>query len=111
MVKLARSHNLIDVPNERSAHSQPTPRGGGVAIVIACTAGFTALNLLGYMDLRAWLALTAGGLTVAICGFFDDRYQLSARVRLLVHFGAALCALGFLGGMSPIRFGDQVFVF
>jgi nucleoside-diphosphate-sugar epimerase len=52
-------------------------------------------------------ALIGGGLAVAIVGFLDDRYQLSAGIRLAVHCGAALWALGWLGGLPPVRIGDN----
>ena len=32
--RYALSRSLIDIPNSRSSHSVPTPRGGGVAIVV-----------------------------------------------------------------------------
>ena len=32
---------LLDQPNARSSHSQPTPRGGGVAFVLVATAAST----------------------------------------------------------------------
>ncbi|RZK14581.1 MAG: glycosyl transferase, partial [Flavobacterium sp.] len=31
----ALNKNIIDTPNERSSHSIPTPRGGGVAVVVS----------------------------------------------------------------------------
>ncbi len=40
---LARS--LMDIPNARSSHSVPTPRGGGVAIVLAFLAALPVLTL------------------------------------------------------------------
>jgi len=35
--------NLLDIPNERSSHVVPTPRGGGLAIVIVTLIGSGAL--------------------------------------------------------------------
>ena len=37
--RYALARSLLDVPNARSSHSLPTPRGGGVAIVVAFLAG------------------------------------------------------------------------
>ncbi|MFP3140334.1 glycosyl transferase, partial [Escherichia coli] len=34
----AIKNNVIDQPNQRSSHSVPTPRGGGVAIVLTLLA-------------------------------------------------------------------------
>ena len=106
--KLALSQGVLDVPNERSSHVVPTPRGGGVAIVIATTLGVFTLALRGGMDTRLLLAVAGGGLAVATVGYIDDRRSVSAGVRLAVHFIAALWALGCLGGLPPIRIGDHV---
>ena len=47
MRRVALRRGILDHPNERSSHSEPTPRGGGLAIVISstlATAGFAALH-------------------------------------------------------------------
>ncbi len=43
----ALSKSLMDIPNERSSHSVPTPRGGGVAIVIGFLLALPVLGCLG----------------------------------------------------------------
>ena len=35
LIKQRFSQQLLDIPNERSSHSQPTPRGGGLGFVVA----------------------------------------------------------------------------
>jgi Fuc2NAc and GlcNAc transferase len=109
--KLALNRGVLDVPNERSSHVVPTPRGGGVAIVVATTVGLAALAMLGAVSPELTIAMVGGGLAVAIVGYLDDRHQLSARVRLAVQFGAALWALVWLGGLPPLRFGEITFTF
>jgi Fuc2NAc and GlcNAc transferase len=101
----AITRELMDIPNARSSHSMPTPRGGGVAIVFTflCAAAFAwqqgtlASPLLGCL-------LAAGGL-VAIVGFLDDHGHIAARWRLLAHFAAAGMALYGLGGMPALTLG------
>jgi Fuc2NAc and GlcNAc transferase len=109
--KLALARGVLDVPNERSSHVVPTPRGGGVAIVIATTFGVSALMALGAMSLELFIALTGGGLAVAVVGYLDDRHQLSPRLRLIVHFGSAVWALAWMDGLPPLRVGETVFTF
>jgi Fuc2NAc and GlcNAc transferase len=104
MRRLGLRHGLLDVPNERSSHSIPTPRGGGVAIVAASTACFAALQFCGWID-RPLGAALAGGLAVALVGFLDDRQPLRPRVRLAAHAAAALWAVLWLGGLPPLQFG------
>ena len=106
MRRIALSRGLLDVPNARSSHQLPTPRGGGVAIVIASLLGWAAIFVAGFLKTDVFLALSGGGLAVAIVGLLDDRFQLPAQVRLIVHAGAALWALACLGGLPPLQFGD-----
>ena len=100
--KYALVRSLIDVPNARSSHSVPTPRGGGVAIVLSF---LIALPILAWTDAIAWPVATtllgAGG-WIAVIGFLDDHGHIAARWRLLAHFGGAIWALFWIGGMAPI---------
>jgi len=99
---------LIDHPNARSSHSVPTPRGGGLAIVITSLAAAALLCVVQALPWRTFVALAGGGLAVAVVGFLDDRHALPATVRFGVHIGAALWCLAWLGGMPPLRFADHV---
>jgi Fuc2NAc and GlcNAc transferase len=100
--KYAISRSIIDIPNARSSHSIPTPRGGGVAIVIAFVL---ALVLLGVFRLETWPVLVGylgAGTLIAVIGFMDDHGHIAARWRLLGHFLAAVWALFWLGGLAPL---------
>ena len=108
--RIALARRLLDVPNERSSHIRPTPRGGGAAIVLSATAGFGILAIRGSLRIDLFMALF-GGLAVAAVGFADDRSPLPARARLAVHFGAAIWALAWLGGLPPLRIGDEILKF
>jgi UDP-N-acetylmuramyl pentapeptide phosphotransferase/UDP-N-acetylglucosamine-1-phosphate transferase len=89
---LARAYalrrNLFDAPGERRAHAVPTPRGGGIAIVVVLLAG--GLWLLGRAEDPGALAATLAGLAlVATVGLIDDHRPLSPLLRLCVHAIAA----------------------
>ena len=91
--RYALKKNIIDVPNSRSSHKIPTPRGGGVAIVLsACTIVIvlTMTGVLTWATVQAWLL---PGLLIAAIGFLDDHGHIAARWRLLGHFAATLGAL------------------
>lgn len=107
--KYALACSLVDVPNARSSHSIPTPRGGGVAIVVAF---LLALPLLGWYELvpiATLLGVGGAGVLVAVVGFMDDHGHIPARWRLLGHFCAAIWALYWLGGLPEVRlFGFDV---
>lgn len=98
----------LDMPNARSSHSTPTPRGGGLAIVAGASGGLSALAALGLIDFALWLALVPGGVAVATVGFIDDRRSVPPSLRLAVHFGAAAFALVVFGGVPPMQFGPSI---
>ncbi len=102
---IAAGRGVLDVPNPRSSHGVPTPRGGGAAIVLVTTAGLLLLALRGTVRVDLACALAGGGLAVALVGLADDRRSLSAGTRLTVHFVAAVWALAWLGGLPPLQVG------
>lgn len=108
-----RSHavrlKLIDLPNLRSSHSVPTPRGGGVAIVLSFLASLAVLGVLGAAPPSLVWALLGAGVLVAAVGFFDDLGHVRPRWRLLAHFAGAVWVLFWFDGAPPITlFGEVV---
>ncbi|MEE4190375.1 MAG: glycosyl transferase family 4 [Halieaceae bacterium] len=89
-LRLAHRWQMLDVPNHRSAHQAPVPRGGGVGILLGLFAAMAVVPLAGV----AWpapyplLALAAGAL--ALAGIVDDRLGLPVALRFLLY--AAACA-------------------
>jgi len=81
----ALRQRLLDIPNERSSHAAPVPRGGGVAIVVVVStaAVLIAVTTPAWRTLALLVAL-AGGL-VAFIGFVDDRRGVAASRRFAVH--------------------------
>ena len=94
----AERQHTLDIPNERSSHTRPTPRGGGLVIVILSTAGlifawlrYPAISLaalIGYL-VAAWL--------IAGVSWLDDLRSVPNRVRFAAHSLGALLALLALG--------------
>lgn len=70
---------LLDEPNERSSHSQPTPRGGGLAFVIVSAVSSGIVLISGHATAAASLPLLA--FPLAIVGLLDDRLDLPATGR------------------------------
>ncbi|WP_277758748.1 glycosyltransferase family 4 protein [Pseudomonas sp. A34-9] len=106
--RYALSKSLIDVPNDRSSHTIPTPRGGGVAIVVTFLAALCLLFMAGIIPSGLFLSALGAGAMVAIIGFMDDHGHIAARWRLLGHFAAAAWALYWLGGLPPLHAFGQV---
>lgn len=105
---LVRRYAVLDIPNQRSMHVKPVPRGGGIAIVLAFFLGLIALTAMGLITLPLLGALLLGGGAIAGIGLLDDRYQLSAKLRLLVQLLAALFAVFCLGGLKQLTLGHAV---
>lgn len=100
----ALKHNVIDAPNARSSHSVPTPRGGGLSVVVSFIVGLIFSFLFGNTPLSLTLVLIAGGMSVALIGWLDDHGHVNARWRLLVHFSAACLIVFVCGGLPIISF-------
>lgn len=85
--------SLVDFPNKRSSHVTPTPRGGGVAVVLVALAGSILLYLSALVSANIILGICLGGGCVALVGFIDDHRHLSAGIRIAVHVFASLLSL------------------
>jgi len=104
----ALATHMLDVPNARSSHAVPTPRGGGLAIVVTFQALLAVAGALGYAIIDATLAFLGGGLLVAVIGFVDDRNHVPARWRLLVHFAAVIWVLAWLGAPMSVNLSESM---
>lgn len=87
--RYALKKKVLDVPNFRSSHSIPTPRGGGLAFVICFLGMLVVLAWNKQLDQITFEAVFISTMIVAVLGFWDDRYHLSAKNRLVGHFVAA----------------------
>ena len=91
---------LLDAPGERRSHQQPTPRGGGIAIVAAVLPVLAWLAVHAPGRALAWALIAAGLLLVAGIGWRDDHAHVAPPVRLAVHGLAAACLAVALGAMG-----------
>ena len=82
---------LLDQPNARSSHHQPTPRGGGVAFVIVASASSGIALITGQVSAVAAIPFLA--LPIAIVGLLDDRYNLPSHWRYAVQLLTAALVL------------------
>ena len=105
--RYALTHSVVDVPNERSSHATPTPRGGGLAIVAVALITIAALAVTGRMTPHTAIGLAGGGLLVALVGWVDDKRDLRALVRIAAHTAAATWTVAWLGGMPSLTVGPD----
>lgn len=96
--------SLLALPNERSSHTVPTPHGGGIAIALTWFLGLIYLFTCRAIEPSLFYALVCGSL-LSFVSYFDDLYELSPKLRLLVQAGVSVAGLYALGGLERIDFG------
>lgn len=101
--KYAISNQVVDIPNERSSHTIPTPRGGGVAIVVSFLLLLVIAGTTGYIETRQWLGFCIAGALVATLGFLDDHQHIAAGWRFLGHLLSAIVLVVSLGGFPALE--------
>lgn len=84
---------ILDYPGERSSHTAPTPRGGGLAIVLLVLG--TGLWLVFAAGFYKGLIFLAGSAILAWLGWRDDIHSLSPRFRFLIQ--GIVAAISILG--------------
>ena len=80
------------MPNERSSHVAPTPRGGGIAVIGASLVGWLALCAAGVLPLSNLVVVFAGA-ALAVVSWLDDLRGLSPAIRLLAQFAAVAAGM------------------
>jgi len=103
-IRLAIRLGVLDLPNERSSHVTPIPRMGGVPMVgtALVALGIWIYWAAGDWSIFKWLSCTVlFAASMAILGFCDDLYSLSAIFRSLVQFVFASILLWAASGLLP----------
>lgn len=90
------ARRLLDRPNERSLHRIPTPRVGGIAIMLA------ALPIAFWYAQRDLALALSCAAALALLSFADDLRSLPIGVRLAAHFAAAGVVVVQLGAPLPV---------
>ncbi len=95
-IKKYFSQTLLDIPNERSSHSQPIPRGGGLGFIITfaitSTIGFCFIESI-IPSLFFWIAL----IPLIVVGILDDLQGMPALTRYLSQFSCACIIVAYFG--------------
>lgn len=104
MRRNAISLNRMDIPNERSSHVTPTPRGGGIGIVVAVITLWisSSLGLGNWSDvsLIAALVYAVASVANATIGWIDDKHSLHSALRLILY--VIICAF-FTAVVGPLH--------
>jgi Fuc2NAc and GlcNAc transferase len=91
-IAYAQGRGMLDAPGRRRSHSMPTPRGGGIGIVLGVVVGapFSLLFLPVSVGPAITGAFSLAVIAVAAIGWLDDHGSLPIRPRLLIQLGATL---------------------
>jgi UDP-GlcNAc:undecaprenyl-phosphate/decaprenyl-phosphate GlcNAc-1-phosphate transferase len=87
---LLRRLAVIDIPTHRSSHTRPTPRGGGLAVLVV-VLGCAATGALGRPPAVVWVCGALGCL-----GLTEDLLAVSPFRRLVLQIFGSLVAVGLL---------------
>ncbi|MDJ0704401.1 MAG: glycosyltransferase family 4 protein [Leptolyngbyaceae cyanobacterium MO_188.B28] len=98
LIRKYLQNQLLDIPNERSSHTRPTPRGGGLGFIIAFAIAFAitqaaAPNLTVGIPPLLWPTL----IPLVAIGMLDDWRSLSSGVRYLVQLSVAVAVVNNCG--------------
>jgi len=93
---------LVQVPNLRSSHVQPTPAGGGVGIAVAVSlVGFSLAWMQGWA--MGWGVLGLAAVLAAV-GLHDDIRHVPASIRFAVQTLVSVGLIVLLGQLPPLHF-------
>ncbi|MCH9690272.1 MAG: glycosyltransferase family 4 protein [Gammaproteobacteria bacterium] len=101
--RFAITKEILDIPNHRSSHELPTPRGGGLAFVGCFLLSLIFLKTQHLLDTSLFVSFMTAGLLVATLGFLDDRYGMPSHWRLIGHFSAAAIMIYGVQGLPALE--------
>ncbi len=110
-IRYAKVKRITDYPTERSSHEVPTPRGGGVGFVLFTVLGTVLFAFItGIGNHTELIIFITAALFVAILGWFDDKNDLSKRVRFSVQLFSALIILLLIGNFTSLYLPNGVYI-
>jgi UDP-N-acetylmuramyl pentapeptide phosphotransferase/UDP-N-acetylglucosamine-1-phosphate transferase len=101
LIPVLHGAEIVAVPNERSLHAVPTPRGGGVAPLSAVVLVWLALAGAGWVP-AASLTVPGGAVALGIVSWLDDRHGLAVMARLVPQILVVAASLSLYPLDSPV---------
>jgi len=93
-------NNILDVPNERSSHVTPTPRGGGLVIVLTSLFAYVVYSKITGRHFSGSYLL--GASIIALVSWLDDLFTISFVWRFLIQSLSAILVITALGHFREI---------
>jgi UDP-GlcNAc:undecaprenyl-phosphate GlcNAc-1-phosphate transferase len=96
VVRATIDARVMDRPNARSAHTRPTPKGGGIGVVVAFMLGIAVLY--GFADFSRiaepyFRGVILAAFAIAVVSFLDDLKNWPFAVKLVAQMLAAFAAI------------------
>lgn len=85
--RIAIKIGAVDQPNKRKIHKKIMPRMGGLSIFIGVVVGVITSGIYTQTKMTA---ITFGAILIILLGIFDDKYQLSAKVKFIIQLIVAI---------------------
>jgi len=95
-------NKLFDIPNNRSSHDIPKPKGGGISIVLIMLGTVIALSFFEMIKPDISMSMITGLSIIAVVGFIDDYKNLPILLRTVSYFVAAVLSIYLIGGITSI---------
>lgn len=83
LIQFLSKKNITDIPNHRSSHQIPVPRGGGIAMVVSLLASLL-LYIFYYQANCQLFYFISAVLLAATISFLDDISEVRISLRLLI---------------------------
>ncbi len=106
----SKRRNILDVPNERSSHAAPTPRGGGLIIATVCL--FVLCVYCSIFQIKYCWSYLIGATIIILISWLDDLFSVSVLLRFLCHGLAAFLTVWSLGYWESLYlpFGGTIYL-
>jgi Fuc2NAc and GlcNAc transferase len=91
--KYGNKFAFIDKPNERSSHTTPTPRGGGIGMMLAFV-------VVGFLFTKNYAVVSVIG-CAGVLGLLDDRFTFPSKLRLIIQIILSILAIVFVSDSPP----------
>ena len=104
-IRWSRERNILDIPNERSSHTIPVPRGAGIIFTIICLAGYSSTAF--FYPNGFHLSVVIAGSAIALMGWLDDLYSIPRTLRFAVQFICGALLIYKIGYFDLISLGSD----
>ncbi|MBX3289765.1 MAG: glycosyltransferase family 4 protein [Acidobacteria bacterium] len=104
-LRWSRKRDLLDIPNERSSHTVPVPRGAGLVIAIVCLVGYSLAGI--FFNVPFSLVFLAAGAVIALIGWADDLYSVPRILRVSIQGICGLALIYAVGYFDSVTFGPK----